>query len=154
MSKRTTTSCIKRKGGTARCTSAAPADVSESKRSASVLLAVRSAATLFSFIAPMDAAVAVRRADQRDRRLPGIDCRCEAVATALKDREILLILPILPLPNPPCVAFPRRPQRLLSVARSTHATGRLVVPSGRAYGATTPVRLRGFAARPPVRGGE
>src|ERR1700680_488253 len=102
----------------------------------------------------MDAAGAARRADRRDRRLPGIDCACGVVATALKDREILLILPILPLPNPPCVAFPRRPQRLFSVAQSTRATGRLVFPSGGVYGATTSVRFRGFAARPPVRGGE
>src|ERR1700680_2910241 len=98
----------------------------------------------------MDAAGAARRADRRDRRLPGIDCACGVVATALRDREILLVLPILPLPNPPCVAFPRRPQRLFSVARSTRATGRLVVPSGRAYGATTSVRFRGFPARTPA----
>src|ERR1700680_1808916 len=138
MSKRAITSCVKRKGGTARSASAASADVSESKNSASVLPAVISAVVIFfRVIDPMDAAVAARRADRRDRRLPGIDCACGVVATALKDREILLILPILPLPNPPCVAFQRRPQRLLSVARSTHATGRLVVPSGRAYGAKT-----------------
>jgi hypothetical protein len=52
----------------------------------------------------MDAAVAVRRVDRRDRRLSGIDYACAVVATALKDREILLILPILPLPSPPCIS--------------------------------------------------
>jgi MFS family permease len=104
-------------------------------------------------IDPVDASVVVRRGDRRDRRLSRIDCAFEVVATALKDSEILLILPILPLPNPPCVAFRGRPPRLLPIARSTRANGRLAVPSGRAYGATTSARFRGFAARRPVRDG-
>ena len=47
-------------------------------------------------IDPIDPGVVARRADRRVRQLPEIDYARLVVATALEDREMLLILPTLP----------------------------------------------------------